>query len=351
MAATDRKKASHLAGLISELERAPYNFAFFQAMRLIECRNPDLPKLGTSRRPTDDPIRLGQDPSMTFEPASLSTCEPGSDGRPPRLQVRFLGLLGPNGPLPLHLTEYALDRLYKHRDATFARFLDIFHHRMLTLFYRAWANNEPTVSFDRQEADRFAEYVGTPAGFGLSTLRNRDDIPDSTKFYYCGRLACQAKCPEGLEALLGEYFGVPTGVDEFSGEWIPIPDRDLSRLGTSPSNGMLGDSLILGFETWSCQHKFRVLLGPLGFEDYRSFLPGGNRIGHVVALVRNYSGDELEWDLRLILKWQEVPPFRLDGRCNLGWTTWLGDRQVKKDADDLVLNTSSLFNRKVGRNL
>lgn len=339
MAGEDRATTHHLEKLMEEMEETPYSFGFFQALRLIECLHRDAPRLGTSRRPSDDPIRLAQQPSMTFESASLTAFTPQADGKAHRLTVRFLGLLGPNGPLPLHLTEYAQERLHnKYPDAAFSRFLDIFHHRMLSLFYRAWANNEPTVSFDRPETDRFADYIGALPGLGMSSLRHRDEISDLTKLYYSGRLACQTKCPEGLQAMLDEYFRLPAAVKEVVGEWLALPQRDVFRLGDNPMSGTLGESIILGAEVWSCQHKFRVVIGPLGYGDYQSFLPGGNRIRHLVVLVRNYAGDELAWDLNLILKKEEVPALRLDGQCRLGWTAWLGERPQKTDAEDLVLN-------------
>ena len=138
MADEDREQTHYLATQIGELQKEPYSFGFFQTLRLIECLYPNAPRLGTSRRPAGDPIRLAQEPSMRFESASLTAFEPQVEGKPHRLTVRLLGLLGPNGPLPLHLTEYAQERLQKYKDPTFTRFLDIFHHRMLSLFYRAW---------------------------------------------------------------------------------------------------------------------------------------------------------------------------------------------------------------------
>lgn len=348
MAGKDRKKTHDLAKQIEALEERPYSFDLFQALRLIECLYSDSPRLGTSSRPSDDPIRLAHEPSMAFESAGITAFKPDEKSGLYRLTERVLGLLGPNGPLPLHLTEYAQERLRKTStrpsDPTFARFLDIFHHRMLSLFYRAWANNEPTVSFDRPDSDRFAGYVGALAGLGMPSLRNRDEIKDLTKLYYCGRFAAQTKCPEGLQAIVGEYFDLKVEVEEFVGEWLPLPERDVFRLGQNPESGILGQSIVLGPEIWSCQHKLRLVLGPLSYEEYLSFLPLGDRIKQLVVLVRNYTGDELGWDLLLILKQSEVPLFRLDGKNHLGWTTWLGQRPVKEDAADLVLDAFAYVN-------
>lgn len=336
MAGEDREQTQHLAELIGRLEKDPYAFGFFEALRLIECLYRDAPRLGASRRPAEDPVRLAQESSMHFESASLTGFEQGTDGRPHRMMVRLFGLLGPNGPLPLHLTEYAHHRSKIKKDPTFARFLDVFHHRMMSLFYRAWANNEPTVSFDRPESDRFSVYVGSLEGLGMPALRDRDEISDWTKFCFSGRLACQTKHPEGLEAVLTEYFGLPAKLNEFVGEWLSLPKNDIFRMGENPSSGTLGGSIILGTQVWSCQHKFRVVMGPMGYEDYLGLLPDADRIRRLVALVRNYAGDEWAWDVNLVLKREEVPRLSLDGQSRLGWTAWLGDRTAETDADDLV---------------
>lgn len=338
MAGTNRKTANDLAQLTEALEEKPYEFGFFSTLRLIECLCADRPRLGVSQRPVEDPIRMGQEPATTFESASLTAFETAKGTRPHRLTVRCLGLLGPNGPLPLHLTEYALERRRRHGDRTFVRFLDMFHHRMLSLFYRAWANTEPTVSFDRPESDRFSDYVGSLVGLGMSALRKRDDISDLSKFYYCGRLSCQTKCAEGLQDILNDYFEMPVRVEPFVGEWLTLPAQNVCRLGLDPANGTLGGSVMVGSRVWGCQHKFRITLGPLGFGDHKSLLPVGTRIRRLVAMVRNYIGDELAWDVRLILKRAEAPAASLNGRFRLGWTTWLGHRPGEKDLDDLTFN-------------
>ena len=340
MAGTDRNTAYTLEQLFESLKDKPHAYGFFQAMRMMECLYPDRPRLGMSRQPGDDPIRLGQDPSPVFEAASLTRFEPGKKDQPHRLMVRFLGLLGPNGPLPFHLTEYAYKRFKHHRDETFARFLDIFHHRMLCLFYRAWANNQPTVSYDRPDTDRFSDYTGSLAGFGMSSLRQRDDMPDAAKMYYIGRLACQTKSADGLEAMLKDFFGLPAAVNGFIGEWMDLPQQNICCLGKNSENEMLNQSIILGQRFWSCQHKFRIILGPLNFKEYTSLLPIGKCIQRLADMVRNYIGDELAWDLKLILKKEEVPVAQLNRGYRLGWTTWLDGRSGEKDAQNLILTPS-----------
>lgn len=335
MADTDREASYSVE---RQLRDDPYAFNFLNAVRLIECAHPEMPRLGTSQRPVEDPVRLTQEPSLAFESSTISAFEYATDGRASRLRSRFLGVFGPNGPLPLHLTEYARDRIRHHRDSTLAAFADIFHHRMLSLFYRAWANTEPTVHYDRTQSDRFAYYVGSTFGLGLEELFGLDRVPDRYKLYFAGLLACQTRHPEGLESMLVCYFRVPVVVREFIGEWLDLPESGLWRLGSSPLTGTLGESVVVGARVFSCQSKFRLAIGPVTLERYHSFLPGGECLAHLVALVRTYAGDEMAWDINLILRQDEIPPLLLDGNQRLGWTTWLGDRQNESDADDLLLN-------------
>lgn len=333
----DQDRASSQA-LIDRLRREPWCFDFFQAMRLVECHYADKPKLGTSVKASDDPIRLAQAVEMDFPPASFAAFEAGEDERPERLLVRFLGLFGPHGPLPLHLTDYARERIHNYGDPTFARFADIFHHRMLCLFYRAWADVQPTVSHDRPDDDRFAAYLGAFFGMGSAAFRHRDAMPDLAKLLFTGHISCETKHADGLQAIIGEYFGFATDIQEFVGEWMDIHERDQTRLGAAPHAGALGLSTVVGARVFGCQHKFRVALGPLDLNEFKSMLPGQWGLAVLVAIVRNYIGDELAWDLNVVLRHQEVPPLRLDGGAQLGWTTWLGEVKDGHDPDDLRLN-------------
>src|SRR5262249_1152071 len=154
-----------------------------------------------------------------FVPAAVRAFTPPTERSPARLAVGFLGLFGPQGPLPLHLTEYARDRIRQAGDTTFAAFADIFHHRMLALFHRAWSRSRATVSRDRPEHDRFRTYVGAAFGLGLPAQFDSDDVPDRAKLYFAGLFAMASRPPDGLRAILEGYFEKPVKVSEFLGEW------------------------------------------------------------------------------------------------------------------------------------
>lgn len=328
------------AEVLSRLQADVHRFGFYAALRQIEAAFPEKKRLGRSKHPAEDPVLLGQEPSMAFAASMLASFDPGGDG-PPRLQQYAIGLLGPNGPLPLHLTEYARSRARNQDDPTFAAFLDVFHHRMLSLFYRAWANAQPAVSFDRPYEDRFAAYVAALAGLAEPTLHHRDAMPDLAKRHYVGNLMLQTKPAGALRALVQDFLRVPTRIDEFVGQWLELPERSHWRLGETPETGSLGRTTTVGGRIWECQRKFRIELGPLDIDDYKRMLPEGRSLDRLSDIVRNFCGHEWMWDLRLVLKREDVPPLVLGGKGRLGWTTWLMGRSFAHDPGDLMIEPTA----------
>jgi type VI secretion system protein ImpH len=314
------------------------SFDFFQAVRLLECAYPGLPRVGSSLRARDDAVRFGQDPDLIFFPTTLRNFSLNAEGeKAPKLVVNFFGLLGPNGPMPTHLTEYIRDRTRNDNDPTFARFLDVFHHRMTSLFYRSWAVAQPAVSLDRNHGDRFSVYVGSTFGLGEAALRNRDSIPDFAKLHFAGVLSGPTRHAAGLRLVLMRFFNIPVEVKENVGYWIDLPARSLSRLGAADESGRLGIGTMLGARAWDRQHKFRVALGPLSMADYQRFLPGGTSLVRLADWIRNYVRDPLEWDLNLKLRRADVPRLALGRQQRLGYTTWLLSRPAASDARQLLL--------------
>jgi type VI secretion system protein ImpH len=337
MGTATRRETDTLA-FFAALAAAPHRHDFYQTLRRLECLSADRPRWGVARRPSDEPVRLGQDAELTFAPAPMSSFAT-RPGRPPRLGVRLFGLLGPNGPLPLHVTEYARERMRHAGDATFARFLDMLQHRFTAFFYRAWAQAQPHVNRDRPGDDRFAAFVGSFMGLGTPGTQGRDGVPDVGKYFHAGALVRQVRNASGLHAVLAHYFGVPVSIDEWVGHWMPLGPRERTYLGRE--GAVLGAGGVLGARVWDRQHKFRLRIGPLSLPQYESFLPGGAPLAQLVDWVRLYLGMELEWDVRLRLARAEVPRLTLGRQGRLGWTTWLGHRSGATDADDLCLNAES----------
>jgi type VI secretion system protein ImpH len=341
MVATVGREADALA-FFDALADAPYRYDFYQTLRRLECLHDRRPRWGCALRPIDEPVRLGQDPDLSFAIAPLASFD-ASGSRPPRLQVRLFGLFGPNGPLPIHITEYARERLRHADDPTLCRFLDIVHHRLIALFYRAWAQAQPTVNHDRPKDDHFRIYVGAFVGMAPATLRDRDTVPDLAKLFHVGALIRQVRNVEGLTHILRHFFRVPVWIEEFVGHWMSLSTRERTYL--SSDNAVLGAGAVLGRRVWDRQHKFRIHLGPLTLDQFVGFLPGSPALRKLVDWVRQYFCFELDWDVRLELAPGAVPALSLGGGQRLGWTSWLGGRGNGKPADDLCVDAEAWVTR------
>jgi type VI secretion system protein ImpH len=331
----------------------PWRYDYYFALRWVDAHHRDQPLLGTARRPINEMIRLGQAPDLSFAPSALHSAS--FEGNRPRIEVRFFGLFGPNGPLPLHLTEYARDRSINEGDFALSRFADIFHHRLLLLFYRAWAQAQPIVSMDRPDDDRFAHRVGALVGIGEPSLRKRDAAPDHARLYFSGLLSRQVRSAEGLRKLLAGVIGRDILVEQFVGVWLQLPVSERTRIGRAAGSlrnagACLGFGAVLGAAVWDRQHNFRIHIGPLNADGFDSLLPDGALLPTVVALVEHYLGAEFGWDLRLVHRVDEVRPCRPGVHGRLGWTSWLGSRD-RKAHPHLTLTPGAAVRRTMQQNI
>jgi type VI secretion system protein ImpH len=346
--AGDRHRAGErLARFWSDIGREPYRFDLYYTLRRIEAAHRHVPLLGRAARPADEPLRIGQEPSLSFAPSVIASVDPPRGVVPERVTIRSFGLFGPNGPLPNHLTEYARDRLLNNGDATLIRFADILHQRLILLFYRAWADAQSVVSLDRPDEDRFSRYVASIAGIGLSAQRGRDAVADHAKLGNAGHLVRLTRNAEALASILRGFFATPVRVLEFCCHWLALAPQQRTRLGIRGDGSTLGVGAIAGNAVWDGQSRFRVELGAMPLRKYEAFLPGGDRFRQLVAWVRNYIGIELAWDARLVLAFAEMPRAALGTASRLGWTTWIGQRRDGSDPGDLVLDCER-WARRVG---
>ena len=322
---------------LANLAEAPEKHHVFHAMRVIDAAHPDKPRLGESRRPHEDPVRLEQEAELAFPPSTIASFTLGEDEKPATLVNRFFGLFGPQGPLPLHLTEYARNRLRNQRDRTFIAFANMLTHRMLSLFYRAWRSGQPAASFDRGD-DEFDRRVAALAGYRGEELQARDTVPDVSRRHFAAIMSQGSKNPDGLIAFISAFFDVKVEIDQFVGSWLQLEPDDCWEMGGMAT---LGQTTSIGNRVWSRTAKFRLRIGPLSRDQYERFLPGTESFERLQGIVRSYIGDTLDWDVQLIMKGDEIPRAVLGGATRLGQTSWVQTRVMddtpRPDAEDLFL--------------
>lgn len=311
----------------------PYRFEFFQAVRLLE---------GLAE-PGQEAVRLASKLRWDFAASDLESLTPGAAGEPPRLVVNFLGVAGSEGPLPAPLAEIVQDRI-RERDFGPRDFLDIFHHRLLELLYRAAQAHRPALTPSTPEQSAAGEYLRAFAGLAPAGLRHRQAVPDAALLYYAGLLCQRPRSASGLERMLADYFQIPVRVRQMRGRWRALPEEETTALGVSGRNQRLGAGAALGGRMWDQAGGIELELGPLTQSQFAELLPGGAAARRLRDLTCFYAGTALALEARLVLRAAEVPAARL-GQARLGWTGWLQAHPRTADAAvHIGLETQGLEN-------
>lgn len=303
-------------------DQAPWQAGFISLLRCIAARDASRPEPGTASLPRQEPFRIGQLPSMAFAPREIASLKI----RHGRLDIRLfgLGLWGPQGPLPLHMTELAYNRAEGHQDHTLASFADLFHHRALSLFYRAWASSQATACLDRPGHEAFSFYIGSLIGTDAREAAH-SCLPTHGRWSAAAHLVREARNPDGVAATLSHHFGVPIMVEEYVSHWIQVAPSEHTRLGVPGPSVIVGEGAVLGEMIPDQQHKFRLVVGPLDLDQYLRLTPHGDDLPTLVEWVRAFVGHEYAWEIKLLVKPRAAPPARADTSQRLGYSTWLGE--------------------------
>ncbi len=366
----------------------PYCFDFFQAVRILQALQPKRVLVGMGGPPSEEIARFRSHISLTFPPSAIYDLTPPTKERPlPVMVESFFGLTGPNGVLPRHYTEllFRLDRDAKGPERHLLRdWLDLFNHRLVSLFYRAWEKYRFYLPFERGEfnllePDPFTRALLSFIGLGIPQLRRRLQIvaqpegkpetagrvvakvDDLALLFYSGFLSHRPRSAAGLEAILGDYFQFPAELRQFHAQWLILDSENQTSLGGEDGNNQLGISAIAGDRVWDVQSKFRLRLGPLNYKQFVELVPDPAPIAErkgfflLVHLVRLYAGPEFDFDVQLVLKAEEVHECYLADTekavgARLGWNTWLLSVPCQEDVDDAVFEGELLISVPEGEN-
>ncbi|MBU0966363.1 MAG: type VI secretion system baseplate subunit TssG [Proteobacteria bacterium] len=320
----DPEKRQPNSSLAESLFEEFYTFSFFKAVDLLEKLSPDSKPLGQTLDPRREAVRFSVRPGLEFAPSDIAGLSFGEDAEPVTMDVAFMGLIGPSGVLPHWYNELAMERR-RNKDFSFTAFLDIFHHRLISLFYLAWKKHQFPVTYLPGAIDKLSGYLLSLAGLGTKGLRGRIGLPEESLSFYSGLLSRQIPAAVSIESAISYYAGTTVKVDQFIERMIPLSSEDQTSIGTA--NASLGMDTVCGSFIWDCQTKFRVNLGPMHLQEFLRFLPTGDLLRPIFSLVRYMVGIEYEFEVRILLRREEVPPCILGAQTpaapRLGWSTWM----------------------------
>jgi type VI secretion system protein ImpH len=327
-----------------------YEFEFFQAVRLLARTFSNRREVGGTARPAEEFVRFSAIPadgrlSMVFPASAVHDIQKTIDSSyQPRMTVNFFGLSGTWGVLPFYYTDRMVARKTA-KDETLAAFFDLFNHRLLALFYRAWEKHHPPILYELaaargEQPDTFTQSLYDVIGMGTAGLRGRMGIEDETLLFYAGLIAQRPHSASALRGILRDYFSVAVEIAQCIGGWYRLEEADRCYLSEEMERNQLGEGAFIGDEVWDQQSRFRIRLGPVGLKRFVEFLPNSRATAKLVELTKYIVGLAIVFDVQVFLRASEVPYCRLDDEGfdapRLGWMGWLKTEEFAADAGDAV---------------
>jgi type VI secretion system protein ImpH len=378
MSSQSWRKNSPLVDLVQE---SPGDFDFIQIVRILEraliyhnhsgainAPRANVNFVGNYSPPNRESLRFLSSSALSFpENEVVRTRQQKTDDNQIywEVLVNFIGLTGSMGVLPYHYTEIILQRL-KNRDNALQSFLNLFNHRITSLFYKVSTRYKLALQYEStrlqkklnlratredQFTDTHTKILMSLAGLGTHKLHKRQSVNDETIVYYSGYFTQSLRTAYGLKQIISDYFKIPADIQEFVGQWQDLIDDVRTRLSWSEQpegqNASLGRSCMLGKRGWYVQAKVQICLGPLTRSQYNSFAPGTKNLRVLKELTRLYLGMEKEFDIIIRIKRSEIlqQPLNRNTPPVMGWSTWLGEKDAALHAQELVqikLSSASL---------
>ncbi len=345
MAAAGRTEADSLRAMLQE---EPQRFEFFQAVRLLERIYRGRQPIGRDGDPRQEIVRFRSGTKFGFPASEIEALsEPAADGGeagPLEMRVSFFGIATPSsfGSLPLAYTQQLRAEVQEGR-TQLRDFLDIFNHRLVSFFYRAWEKYQLPIGYEAGPSSAVENLLFSLIGFGTEGLRGRLPFQDTALLARSGLLGRTPMSAISLERMLESYFQVAVRVEQFRARTYTVETEDLSRLGVE--NSTLGVDCCLGDQVTLCDSSFRVQVGPLDWDTYLNFLPSGEAFEALAALTRIAVGSELDFEVQPVLARAEAQDIFLDTASDrtsrLGWSSLLKSTELEEDVLDAVFDASA----------
>lgn len=362
---------------MDDLLKSPRDYNFFQSVRLLQqawlrqlaarSRSQRMKSslIGSDHHANNEPLSFSALYTLDSEAAdvvSIKKLAPPDEGSESsaryQLEVSFTGLTGTLGALPHHYSSLIQTRL-RNKDHTLRDFFDLFNHRQISLFYRAWEKYRyPFVQERLQKVSQeclMIRSLYSLAGLGLESYRNRRQLDDRFYLKYGSLFAALPRSANSLERMLCDYFEIRAKVIQFCGRWMNLEDSSRSRLTSRHIPGgqycQLGRGVVLGTRVWDVQSKYRIQIGPIDAQELRRYLPGGDVIRPISEAARSFTGAEVEFEIELKVNRSTLHPisigFDTQGGYQLGRNCWLVSQQQTTGDSSVVFQSETVLKKKV----
>ena len=319
------------------LHEEVYRFDFFKAVHLLELFAGRASGAGLS--PDHDPVHFKVKPGISFPASDIQQIKSNGNGSAPQMTVNFMGLIGPNGVLPDWYNAHAHNRNY-YKDYSFTDFLDLFHHRLISLFYMAWKKYRLAANYRSDGSDPISGILANLAGISEREKANDPEFFSHAQkrlTFFCGLTARTVPTVSAIKTIVGHAVGAPVHIEQFVERLIPIHKQDRTRLGSK--NSTLKKDALCGRNIRDASSFFSIQIGPVSWERYMAFAPRSSNLEMTRRLIAYLAGIEYEFDIKLIIRGDDIPALRLGSKMQppiLGRTVTLRQPQSTFNRDIIV---------------
>ena len=298
--------------LVERLGREGQLFGFFQAVQLLHRLMPGSVPVGELGPPGSEPIRFRHDPQLIFHAGDIEGVRVRSlaDGSVrAEMTTTFLGLFGAASPLGTVFSEDVL-RADAQDETSLRAFYDLFHHRLISLFYRSWKKYRFHAGFRADATDAFTGRMMSFIGVDVAGAVPSRGLRPFEVLALAPLVAMRTRPARTLGIVLERTFpGVHVDIEQFALRRVQIRDDDRCMLGRK--NNVLSTDFAIGRSVADRSGRFRVVLGPVDYAMFDSLMPGGSRHARVRDIVLQFSPAHVEPELELVLAADDTPRFQL----------------------------------------
>ncbi len=314
-----------------------FDFEFHQVIKILEQLTPDATTLGEGVTPHSEAVKIKARVSLSSPSSDIFSLENTETAQPPTLNVNFWGIAGLQGPLPTPYTELILKRM-SDKDHTIKDFLDIFNHRLMSVMHRIRKKYQPALNTLKPHQTMLGQCVQSFTGTNPQYASEQSlGMHPHSLLFYSGLLWQQPRSAAGLKHILSHYFAVPVSIAGFQGQWMKLDASQWTHIGAQGQFNQLGQGAMLGTKVWDITSRSTIRIGPINEATFRRFLKTGDAFEPLFKIIDFYLPAHHKADINLIMQAKDVCSTKLDGKSQLGWTSWLKYKESKEDDDQVRL--------------
>ncbi|MCG6202377.1 type VI secretion system baseplate subunit TssG [Psychromonas antarctica] len=294
---------------VATLIESPSEYDFYQAVYTIERQlaagKEQQRKVGHDSLPKNELIRFKSDQHLGFPGASVSKVVQQTSSQLLSvldMHVSFMGVTGTNGALPQHYTELVLERL-KYKDTGMRDFFDLFNHRLLSLYYRAWEKYRFPIGFENNCEDHLDAFSGV--------LNELTGVTNSFGKYYAGIFNRKVRNVAGLKQMLSDFTGCEIDIEQFQGKWQSLAKSEQTQLGqrSRPEGkfSCLGVDASIGQKVWDINSAINIVIKPEADCKINDILHGGRTYRGINKIISQYVGKSIQHKIQLKVLVGQIP--------------------------------------------